>query len=138
MLLSAQLISGVLTVIEGSGSDTVVLTPIFATSKIQVTENGGAPTEFAMSGVSSISVLLGSGNDSLLMGDINNFIWPNATLDGEGGNDTIHAGDGNDSIIGDTGDDSLFGGDHDDTLDGGADNARRREGRRHLHPRQRN
>lgn len=98
-------------------------------------QNGlGTSTRRSMTGVRSLQVRLGGGNDTFL----NNTSLPSSvrggeghdtiyggsdedTLYGEGGNDVLTGNDGDDRLYGGDGLDYLYGSDGDDYLDGGYD-----------------
>jgi Ca2+-binding RTX toxin-like protein len=71
------------------------------------------------SGLTSITVLGGGGNDQL---DSTSVGAIPITLRGGAGNDTLRGGAGDDSLFGDDGNDTLFGNEGDDHLEGGPGN----------------
>ncbi|THK36432.1 calcium-binding protein [Ensifer sp. MPMI2T] len=97
---------------------------------------GRASTGTVFRGIESASVALGSGNDTVIGGNLTYVVvYAGAgddrvegsaggdTLNGEGGNDRIDGGSGNDTISTGVGDDVAFGGDGRDSLanNGGRD-----------------
>lgn len=82
---------------------------------------------FAPSGTDSLTVVSGSGNDSIALltsdsavTDVSGQTGVVNYIDGGLGDDSIVGGDGMDIIVGGVGDDSISGGAGDDTIDGGA------------------
>lgn len=82
---------------------------------------------FAPSGTTGLTVVSGSGNDSIALltsdsavTDVSGQAGVVNYIDGGLGDDTIVGGDGMDIIVGGVGDDSISGGAGDDTIDGGA------------------
>nr|WP_245181939.1 calcium-binding protein [Sinorhizobium mexicanum] len=93
---------------------------------------GRASTGTIFRGIESASVGLGSGNDTVIGGNLDYVIVDAGAgddrvegstggdrLNGEGGNDHIDGGEGNDTLSTGVGDDVAFGGDGKDFLDGG-------------------
>ena len=95
-------------------------------------------TAAAFTGLTSIIVDAGNGDDTIIGSPINRPIdntigspifgdniaggHGNDTINGQGGADTIRGGDGNDSISGGTENDSILGGDGQDSINGDAGN----------------
>lgn len=82
---------------------------------------------FAPSATTGLTVVSGSGNDSVALltsdsavTDVSGQAGVVNYIDGGLGDDTIVGGDGMDIIVGGVGDDSISGGAGDDTIDGGA------------------
>ncbi|MFK3964319.1 calcium-binding protein [Ensifer adhaerens] len=121
----------------GAGQDWLWIKETQRTSDLTVDFSaGGASTGTVISGIEEASLMLGSGNDRVIAGDLtylvveagagNDHLEGGAggdALYGEDGNDYIHGGAGNDSIVTGAGDDVAYGGDGMDTLanTGGSD-----------------
>jgi serralysin len=78
--------------------------------------NGGIGNIAIAFGTSIEKAFMGTGNDTVVGNDANNWI------DGGGGIDSLLGGAGNDTILGGGGDDLLDGGNGNDSLQGGAGN----------------
>jgi Ca2+-binding RTX toxin-like protein len=78
---------------------------------------GGGKSGTAFQNIELISLLSGSGEDSIFIGSA-----LLSTIVGGGGNDSITAGAGSDSLLGDAGNDSLSSAAGNDTLSGGNGN----------------
>jgi Ca2+-binding RTX toxin-like protein len=120
------LVDGTLSVIDTNATNDIVTVTQSGTS-ISVNSNGNT-TVFDVSDVDEIEVLLGGGNDVVVIGS--NITVP-VTIDGGDGNDflaggggpsTLIGGNGNDILWGAAGDDTLLGGDGNDDLFGGGGN----------------
>jgi Ca2+-binding RTX toxin-like protein len=99
-----------LDVIGGKGKNTIDLTGV---------------TSAAFTGLTTVKIDGGAGNDSIIGSGLNDSILGNGgndTINGGAGNDTLNGGAGNDNINGDAGNDVLIGGTGNDILNGGAGN----------------
>ncbi|WP_429814336.1 calcium-binding protein [Ensifer sp. B1-9] len=121
----------------GAGEDWLAISERERTSDLTVDFAAGkVSTGTVLRGFEQVSLVLGSGNDRVIAGDLgslgvdagagNDHLEGGAgrdRFDGEGGNDTIDAGAGDDMIETGAGDDVAFGGDGRDRLanDGGSD-----------------
>jgi Ca2+-binding RTX toxin-like protein len=126
---------GTLSIVDTNAANDIV-TVTQSGESISVTSNGNT-TDFNVSDVDQIEVVLGSGHDVVVIGS--NILVP-VTIDGGDGNDFLVGGDGrslliggngndilwgaagDDVLLGGTGDDDLFGGGGNDALVGGAGN----------------
>lgn len=96
--------------VTGAGNNTIDLSGVLAS---------------AFTGLTSISVQSGNGDDSITGGNADDTISGgdgNDTIAGGSGNDNIDAGDGDDSVSGDDGDDTILGDDGNDTIAGNSGN----------------
>jgi Ca2+-binding RTX toxin-like protein len=141
-LLSATIVNDKLVVRTGGGNDTILIYSKNNGSHIGVLENDLA-FEFTSSGVNSIEVLTGAGNDYIWLHGTQVAGFPTKSLlVGGAGNDTIIGGNwsdamwgddltpqlggvstgtpGNDSLVGGASRDSLIGNEGNDTLKGEA------------------
>jgi Ca2+-binding RTX toxin-like protein len=119
-LLSASIDHRVL-VIEGTRrGDTVEITREGRKS-VRVNVNGEAST-FAFKQFGKIRVVLGKGDDYLLVGTSGNSIAVSTDADAGDGRDTVNTGAGDDSIIGGAGDDLLVSYSGRDVIRAGAGN----------------
>jgi hypothetical protein len=120
--------------VTGTSRDDVITLSLNAPAlnRLSVDVNGSARS-FALSGVRSIRVEGGSGDDDIELDQGNGQIRVPATLIGGSGDDTLFGGAGNDNLQGQAGDDrvrgqagndSLSGGTGDDDLGGGNGNDR--------------
>jgi Ca2+-binding RTX toxin-like protein len=78
-------------------------------------QSGPTSVTCSQSGVDSIRIVLGDGDDK-----ISTTASENVVVDGGAGNDTLNGGSQGDTLNGDDGDDVLVGGGGPDTMDGGA------------------
>src|SRR4051812_31495587 len=107
-LMSASLVSGVLTLTETNNADTIVVGKN-AAGQLFVTENN-VTTNFTWNAVSKVVANLLAGADKLTAQSA-----VNKPME-------IHGGDGNDSITSGSGNDALFGDNDNDLLDGAGGN----------------
>ena len=94
--------------------------------------NDGSPGESDNAGADIEDLETGSGDDTVVMGDVANVVDTNSgddSIDGRGGDDTLEGGEDRDTVNGGAGNDDLFGDEEDDccegapdVLDGGAGN----------------
>jgi len=84
-------------------------------NKLYFTLNG-TTTRYGASGLASVTIYLGNGNDAFTAGDG----APKLIIDAGAGNDTVIGGIRNDTILGGKGNDSLIGGRGDDSINPGA------------------
>jgi Ca2+-binding RTX toxin-like protein len=116
------------TAIGGAGNDTLHLFLQLSTVGVNIdlglllaggtVQNGtGTISGFEVMG----SLNLGSGNDTVVLGDAPNAQWTNA-LAGNGGDDTLTGGAANNSLLGGNGDDALYGLAGNDSMSGGLGN----------------
>lgn len=131
-LMSVSLENGVLRIYGAESADNFQLT--LSGNQIEVRHNGVNRGQFALNAVSSISAVLGAGNDTwnsttihkptTVSGDAGNDILrtgnANDTIYGGGGDDTLQGNGGHDHLLGGSGNDALDGGDGNDRLNGGA------------------
>lgn len=122
-LLSVTLEDGVLTIIGTPGNDVILVEAGPAPGEVVVTgdPHGG---DGKWSGVRSIHIDVGDGDDTVTIGDgvvdeDGNFIG--ATIYAGAGSDMVYGGQGADRIYGGSGHDVLSGGGGEDIIDGGAD-----------------
>jgi Ca2+-binding RTX toxin-like protein len=116
----------------GSGTDRLEIHGNDSAETIQIAANGtgvfaavttGTVTStLDVSGVESLTVSTGGGNDSIVAGNGLSTLT-SLTIDGGAGNDTITGGDGADTLLGGSGDDVITGGRGNDValLGGGSD-----------------
>ena len=88
--------------------------PVADVSSIRILAGAGNDTVLINPGVMGVVILGGDGNDTLTGGDGSD------RIKGGAGNDLIHGGRGDDLLLGGAGDDMLYGDAGNDTLDGGA------------------
>jgi Ca2+-binding RTX toxin-like protein len=126
--ITSTFIAGTLNVIDGAGSDTILISRN-AAGQILVNDGaiptiGGTPT---VANTSVIRVFGQGGNDVISLNEVNGAL-PSANLFGGAGNDVLTGGSGadllfgqadNDTLLGKGGADQLFGGDGNDILTGG-------------------
>src|SRR4051812_20510209 len=86
-------------------------------SNYVVTKNG-APTNFAVADVKSFTILLGDGDDTVIIGAG----VVGCYADGGLGNDKMVGGDGPDTMLGAAGKDQMYGGGGNDKLNGAGGN----------------
>jgi Ca2+-binding RTX toxin-like protein len=87
-------------------------------TKVKTIDDGSIIGKFPLAGMTGISVLGGSGADSI---SVASDVTLQATLSGAGGNDTLVGGGGSNVLIGGAGSDSLTGGAGTNLLIPGAD-----------------
>ncbi|MDF1747590.1 MAG: FecR domain-containing protein [Alphaproteobacteria bacterium] len=102
---------------------------------VLINEVGGVGTSIDMDGVEELGINTGSGNDSIVIGNLSGTDIADSTLifNTGAGDDVVaaadankrlvvDAGDGNDTVVGSTMNDDIRGGAGDDILDGGTGN----------------
>ncbi len=89
-----------------------------ANGVITVTQAGAATQTFSVSGIKSVSVVTGPGDDNIYLGSL---LLP-ATVNAGNGNNTIIGGAGNETLTGGSGDDTILGGPGNNDISGGAGN----------------
>jgi len=136
-LLSATVVNGVLTVVGSNKSDNISVSVDAADATMLDVSENGVVTQFALAGLTGISMSGGNGNDTMAVDESHGAVMLPVTmsggngkdgltggsgddvLDGGNGNDVLVGGAGNDHLLGGNGKDSLDGQDGDDALDGG-------------------
>jgi Ca2+-binding RTX toxin-like protein len=117
--------SNSLTLNAGDGNNTITVgaldatfatAVVLGTSSVSINGEGGDDNLNATATNIALSILGGSGFDTLVGGGQND------TIDGEAGNDSIDGGAGIDSLAGGDNDDTVKGGAGTDSIDGGAGN----------------
>ena len=123
-----------LLVVGTSGNDTVSVE--HTASSLSLTVNGAASS---LGNTQNLLFTLGSGDDTMTVGDLSGYALTTFMVDlgsgndlfdgrtsatpftiyGESGNDVIYGGSANDKLYGGAGSDTLYGGAGDDLLDGG-------------------
>jgi hypothetical protein len=119
--LRATVSDGTLRISGGPFSDRIALrlSPVDRTQlQVDVGNNGSADSTFDLGTFDAIDVKAGSGNDTVLIDQVNGaFTTTKATrIDGQNGDDTLIGGSGNEVLVGGRGDDFVDG-------NGGADTA---------------
>jgi hypothetical protein len=119
--LRATVSDGTLRISGGPFSDRIALrlSPVDRTQlQVDVGNNGSADSTFDLDTFDAIDVKAGSGNDTVLIDQVNGaFTTTKATrIDGQNGDDTLIGGSGNEVLVGGRGDDFVDG-------NGGADTA---------------
>src|SRR5689334_19825065 len=122
-LLSITLSGGVLTVTGTAGADHIEFQKRASEGKLKVEANG-VERKFALSSVTKIVALGGTGNDVITFSGRDGGLNVKASIDGGAGNDFIEGGLGNDTLVGGAGNDSIQGGGGNDIISGGLGNDR--------------
>jgi Ca2+-binding RTX toxin-like protein len=99
--------------------------PVSGVTSVVINCGDGNDTVTIGTGVMAVSIIGGTGDDTLTGGDNNDYLEGdsgNDSIDGGAGNDTLTGTNNNDTLIGGIGNDVLFGGNGNDSLVGQAGN----------------
>src|SRR5258706_35953 len=119
-LMSASLVSGVLTVKGTTSADSIVLSLKSGDlTKLEVNVNS-VTSDFALTSITKVVVYGSAGNDMIKVDNIFGVVPFGVTEKGGDGNDLLIGGNRIDDLLGGLGDDELRGMAGNDPLDGGA------------------